>query len=60
MRQAGFRYVFLGIENVLEADLTFLRARVKNTGRGDSGGRPAPRSRRSTTFAGTRCTWSAD
>ena len=38
MRQAGFRYVFLGIENVLEADLTFLRARAKNTGRGDSGG----------------------
>jgi len=30
--------VFLGIENVLEADLTFLRARAKNTGRGDSGG----------------------
>ena len=34
MRQAGFRYVFLGIENVLDGDLTFLRARAKNTGRG--------------------------
>jgi anaerobic magnesium-protoporphyrin IX monomethyl ester cyclase len=30
MRQAGFRYVFLGIENVLEADLNFLRAGTKN------------------------------
>ena len=31
MRRAGFRYVFLGIENVLDADLEFLRARRKNT-----------------------------
>jgi len=38
MRQAGFRYVFLGIENVLENDLTFLRARAKNTARGDGRG----------------------
>jgi len=30
MRQAGFRYVFLGIENILEADLKFLRAKSKN------------------------------
>src|SRR5438128_1598587 len=30
MRQAGFRYVFLGIENVLDDDLRFLRARAKN------------------------------
>ena len=34
MRKAGFRYVFLGIENVLEADLQFLRARAKNAQRG--------------------------
>ena len=34
MHEAGFRYVFLGIENVLEGDLAFLRARAKNTGRG--------------------------
>jgi radical SAM superfamily enzyme YgiQ (UPF0313 family) len=40
MRQAGFRYVFLGIENVLESDLNFLRARAKNSGRGGSGGAP--------------------
>jgi anaerobic magnesium-protoporphyrin IX monomethyl ester cyclase len=33
MRRAGFRYVFLGIENVLDADLEFLRARRKNTKR---------------------------
>ena len=30
MRRAGFRYVFLGIENVLTDDLTFLKARAKN------------------------------
>jgi len=33
MRQAGFRYVFLGIENILENDLVFLRAADKNTAR---------------------------
>jgi radical SAM superfamily enzyme YgiQ (UPF0313 family) len=33
MRQAGFRYVFLGIENVLEDDLAFLKAGAKNTHR---------------------------
>ena len=33
MRKAGFRYVFLGIENILESDLQFLRAAAKNTAR---------------------------
>jgi radical SAM superfamily enzyme YgiQ (UPF0313 family) len=33
MKRAGFRYVFLGIENVLEDDLTFLKARAKNSRR---------------------------
>jgi anaerobic magnesium-protoporphyrin IX monomethyl ester cyclase len=33
MRRAGFRYVFLGIENILEDDLQFLRAAAKNTAR---------------------------
>jgi anaerobic magnesium-protoporphyrin IX monomethyl ester cyclase len=33
MRRAGFRYVFLGIENVLDDDLEFLRARAKNAER---------------------------
>ncbi len=33
MRRAGFRYVFLGIENVLDSDLTFLNASAKNTAR---------------------------
>jgi anaerobic magnesium-protoporphyrin IX monomethyl ester cyclase len=35
MRRAGFRYVFLGIENILEGDLQFLRAMAKNTTRTD-------------------------
>lgn len=35
MRQAGFRYVFLGIENILDEDLTFLRAHRKNIKRED-------------------------
>jgi anaerobic magnesium-protoporphyrin IX monomethyl ester cyclase len=35
MRQAGFRYVFLGIENILENDLDFLRAASKNIQRED-------------------------
>jgi radical SAM superfamily enzyme YgiQ (UPF0313 family) len=33
MRKAGFRYVFLGIENVLEDDLVFLKASAKNSQR---------------------------
>jgi anaerobic magnesium-protoporphyrin IX monomethyl ester cyclase len=35
MHRAGFRYVFLGIENVLESDLRFLQAAAKNTARVD-------------------------
>jgi anaerobic magnesium-protoporphyrin IX monomethyl ester cyclase len=31
MKEAGFRYVFLGIENILDADLAFLKARAKNS-----------------------------
>ena len=37
MKKAGFRYVFLGIENVLEEDLDFLKADAKNARR--EGGR---------------------
>ena len=33
MREAGFRYVFLGIENILDEDLAFLRASAKNARR---------------------------
>jgi radical SAM superfamily enzyme YgiQ (UPF0313 family) len=33
MRHAGFRYVFLGIENVLDHHLAFLKARAKNARR---------------------------
>jgi radical SAM superfamily enzyme YgiQ (UPF0313 family) len=35
MHRAGFRYVFLGIENVLDQDLAFLRAKAKNAERRD-------------------------
>jgi radical SAM superfamily enzyme YgiQ (UPF0313 family) len=37
MQRAGFRYVFLGIENVLDDDLAFLKADAKNRAR--EGGR---------------------
>jgi radical SAM superfamily enzyme YgiQ (UPF0313 family) len=33
MRRAGFRYVFLGIENILDEDLSFLKAAAKNAKR---------------------------
>lgn len=33
MRRAGFRYVFLGIENILDSDLAFLKAAAKNAQR---------------------------
>jgi radical SAM superfamily enzyme YgiQ (UPF0313 family) len=33
MRRAGFRYVFLGIENILDDDLKFLKAKSKNARR---------------------------
>jgi len=33
MRRAGFRYVFLGIENILDGDLGFLKAAAKNSQR---------------------------
>jgi radical SAM superfamily enzyme YgiQ (UPF0313 family) len=39
MRRAGFHYVFLGIENILEDDLAFLKAAAKNTRRGNEVGR---------------------
>ena len=36
MQKAGFRYVFLGIENILDDDLVFLRAAAKNRSRSDA------------------------
>ena len=37
MRRANFRYVFLGIENVVDEDLTFLHASAKNRERRSGG-----------------------
>lgn len=36
MRRAGFRYVFLGIENILDSDLAFLKAAAKNAARNNA------------------------
>jgi anaerobic magnesium-protoporphyrin IX monomethyl ester cyclase len=59
MRRAGFRYVFLGIENILDEDLVFLKARAKNSHR-DKGRRlGTPASRRSVTCTKTACMSSA-
>jgi radical SAM superfamily enzyme YgiQ (UPF0313 family) len=38
MKRAGFRYVFLGIENVVDDDLAFLKAAAKNRNRADARG----------------------
>jgi len=39
MKRAGFRYVFLGIENIVDDDLAFLKAAAKNRDRADTRGR---------------------
>ena len=49
MRRAGFRYVFLGIENILPQDLAFLRAGAKNAIR-DGGRRAGNAAERATTI----------
>ena len=43
MREAGFRYVFLGIENVLEDDLAFLKAQREERARARAAARSATR-----------------
>jgi anaerobic magnesium-protoporphyrin IX monomethyl ester cyclase len=48
MKRAGFRYVFLGIENVLDEDLTFLKASAKNRSRTASGSADVPAVRNAT------------
>ena len=60
MRAAGFRYVFLGIENVLDADLRFLRASAKNAQRRAARPWAARAPRRSSCCTGTACSsWEA-
>ena len=60
MQRAGFRYVFLGIENVLDGDLEFLKARAQERA---PRGRPNRRQREhrgdSSTCTRTACSWSA-
>ena len=60
MRRAGFRYVFLGIENMLDDDLRFLRARAKNAHRehGRTVGNATHRGHRAICTT-TACSWSA-
>ena len=60
MRKAGFRYVFLGIENVLDDDLGFLQAQAKNARRenGRTAGERHRQGHRAPPRA-TGCTWSA-
>ena len=58
MRRAGFRYVFLGIENIVEEDLAFLNAGAKNRTRG-SLTKSNARSKRWTSCTATACSWSA-
>ena len=41
MRRAGFRYVFLGIENVLDQDLAFLRRQGQERPSARAAGRSA-------------------
>ena len=48
MKRAGFRYVFLGIENVLDEDLTFLKASAKNRSRTASASADVPAVRNAT------------
>ena len=55
MREAGFRYVFLGIENILEEDLQFLRADPRTRERENGRNGAMRRSKPSTTCTGTRC-----
>ena len=60
MRRAGFRYVFLGIENILDEDLGFLKAEAKNRrARERPRGRQRDARRRSSTCTATACSWSA-
>ena len=60
MQQAGFRYVFLGIENVLDDDLAFLKAGAKNSHARGRAAAPATRRRpRSTSCTVTACSSSA-
>jgi hypothetical protein len=56
MHEAGFRYVFLGIENILEDDLQFLRASSKTQRVKTVAKLVTQRSRQLITSTKTRCT----
>ena len=60
MRQAGFRYVFLGIENILDDDLGVpARQRQERGARAAAAASATRRCRRSTPSTATACTSSA-
>ena len=61
MRRAGFRYVFLGIENILEGDLAFpAGVGQEHRARGTARTPGMPRCEPSTISAATRCMSSED
>ena len=60
MKRAGFRYVFLGIENILESDLAFPEgAREERTARARPHASATPPSKPSSTSIATACSSSA-
>ena len=59
MRQAGFRYVFLGIENILEDDLEFLKAPPRTNFAKTAAAPATPPCAPLISCTRTRCTWSA-
>ena len=59
MRAAGFRYVFLGIENVLDEDLRFSRPAPRTPAARPAARSAMPRPRRSSCCTATGCSSSA-
>ena len=56
MREAGFRYVFLGIENILQDDLQFLKAAARMSSAKTASRRETPRCEPLNFCTRTKCT----